>query len=91
MGEELNSFTLAELLTSLRRVLQKLPGLLWLCGGQRSQQWFMGQRKGVQSVHRELTGSTCCPGKQSAGNLGSLLSSVGFENFSVTETYTLVS
>lgn len=58
MGEEHNSFTLAELLTSLRRVLKKLPGLLWLCGDQRSQQWFMSQRKGMQSVPMELTGSS---------------------------------
>lgn len=58
MGEEHNSFTLAELLTFLRRVLKKLPGLLWLCGDQRSQQWFMSQRKGMQSVPMELTGSS---------------------------------
>lgn len=58
MREELNSFTLAELLTSPRRVLQKLPGLLWLCGDQWSQQWFMSQRKGVQSVPGELKDSS---------------------------------
>lgn len=58
MGEEHNSFTLAELLTFLRRVMKKLPGLLWLCSEQRSQQWFMSQREGVQSVPRGLTGSS---------------------------------